>query len=51
MALWGIGAMLSTLIVGVFAPVWEDPLFPPLVFAVFGLGWVLTRTGRRAAGQ
>jgi hypothetical protein len=42
-ALWGIGAMLFLVLVGYFSPALEDPLFPPLVFAVFGLGWVLLR--------
>jgi len=42
-ALWGVAAMLFTVLVGVFSPALEDPLFPPLVFAVFGLGWVLLR--------
>jgi O-antigen ligase len=43
MALWGIGAMLFTVIVSVLAPTLEDPLFPPLLFAVLGFGWVRGR--------
>jgi O-Antigen ligase len=42
-ALWGIGAMLFLVLVGFFSPALEDPLYPPLVFAVFGLAWVLLR--------
>jgi hypothetical protein len=41
-ALWGIGTLLFTILVGVFSPALEDPLFPPLVFAILGTGWVLT---------
>ena len=33
----------------------EDPLFPPLLFAVLGVGWVLTQdashNGQRRPGQ
>jgi len=45
-ALWGIGAMVFSVIVAVFSPALEDPLYPPIVFAVFGLAWVLTRDVR-----
>jgi len=44
-ALWGVGVMIFLVLVGFFSPALEDPLFPPLVFAVFGLGWVLARDG------
>jgi hypothetical protein len=44
-ALWGIGVMIFLVLVGFFSPALEDPLFPPLVFAVIGLGWVLARDG------
>jgi hypothetical protein len=47
-ALWAVGAMLFTVIVACFSPALEDPLYPPLVFAVFGIGWVLTRDVRHA---
>ncbi len=43
MALWGVGLMLFTVFVSALAPTLEDPLFPPLLFAVLGAGWVLTR--------
>jgi hypothetical protein len=49
-ALWGIGALLFTVIVGVFSPALEDPLFPPLVFAVLGFGWVLVARSPRSSG-
>jgi hypothetical protein len=51
MALWGVGAMLFTVIVAALAPTLEDPLFPPLLFAVIGAGWVLSRPDRSAADQ
>jgi hypothetical protein len=47
-ALWAVGAMFFTVIVACFSPALEDPLYPPLVFAVFGIGWVLTRDVRHA---
>jgi hypothetical protein len=47
-ALWAVGAMLFSVIVACFSPALEDPLYPPLVFAVFGIGWVLTRDVRHA---
>jgi O-antigen ligase len=54
-ALWGIGATLFTVLVSVLSPALEDPLFPPLVFAILGIGWVLTQdashNGQRRPGQ
>jgi Lipid A core - O-antigen ligase and related enzymes len=47
-ALWGIGVMIFLVLVGFFSPALEDPLFPPLVFAVIGLGWVLVTHGTRS---
>ena len=44
-ALWGAGVMIFLVLVGFFSPALEDPLFPPLVFGVIGLGWVLARDG------
>jgi hypothetical protein len=35
--------MLFTVVVSVLAPTLEDPLFPPLLFAVLGFGWVRGR--------
>jgi len=48
-ALWGVGLMLFTVFVSALAPTLEDPLFPPLLFAVLGAGWVLTREPSRPA--
>jgi O-antigen ligase len=50
LALWGVGTMLFSVIVGFLAPDFEDPLFPPLAFGILGLGWVFTRFPTRAAG-
>jgi hypothetical protein len=50
-ALWGIGAMVFTVIVATLSPSLEDPLYPPLLFAVFGLAWVLTRDVRHDADR
>ncbi|MBX6749074.1 MAG: O-antigen ligase family protein [Micromonosporaceae bacterium] len=47
-ALWGTGVMIFLVLVGFFSPALEDPLFPPLVFAVIGLGWVLAKSGNPA---
>jgi hypothetical protein len=45
-ALWGIGALLFTVIVSALSPALEDPLYPPLVFGVIGIAWVLTIRSR-----
>jgi hypothetical protein len=42
--------VLFPVIVAALSPALEDPLFPPLLFAVLGLGWVLTKGLRHDAG-
>jgi hypothetical protein len=31
--------------VALFSPALEDPLFPPLMFSIFGIAWVLLTRG------
>ncbi len=50
-ALWGIGALFFTVIVSALSPALEDPLFPPMVFGVIGVAWVLTIRSRAAAAN
>ena len=48
LALWGITATLFTLLISLFSTTLEDALYPPLYFAILGLGWVSLREGRSA---
>ena len=48
-ALWGVGALFFTVIVSTLSPALEDPLFPPMVFGVIGVAWVLLIRCRAAA--
>jgi hypothetical protein len=41
--LWAVGALAFGVAIGVWSPALEDPVFPPLLFGVLGLGWVMTR--------
>ena len=47
-ALWGLGALFFTVIVSALSPALEDPLFPPMLFGVIGVAWVLTIRSRVA---
>jgi hypothetical protein len=40
-AYWAPAALVFGALIAVFAPSLEDPLFPPLMFSVIGIGWVL----------
>jgi hypothetical protein len=45
-ALWGVGVLVFSVIIGLFAPALEDALYPPLAFAIIGLAWVLNTSAR-----
>lgn len=45
-ALWGVGTVIFSVIIGFFAPALEDALYPPLAFAVLGVAWVLAGASR-----
>lgn len=38
---WGAAALVFALLTAAWSPVLEDPVFPPLLFAVLGFAWVL----------
>jgi hypothetical protein len=38
---WGAAALVFALFTAAWSPILEDPVFPPLLFAVLGFGWVL----------
>jgi hypothetical protein len=40
-ALWAVGSLVFAALVAVLSPALEDPLFPPLVFGIVGIAWVL----------
>jgi O-Antigen ligase len=44
---WAPAVLVFAGVVALFSPSLEDPLFPPLMFSVFGIAWVLLQ--RRAA--
>lgn len=39
--LWAVAAVAFAVVIAGWSPSLEDPLFPPLMFAVLGFGWVL----------
>jgi hypothetical protein len=39
--LWAVGLVVFTVVIAAWSPSLEDPLFPPLMFSVLGLGWAL----------
>jgi hypothetical protein len=41
--LWGPAAVGFSVFVALLSPSLEDPLYPPLLFTVLGLGWVVLR--------
>jgi hypothetical protein len=41
--LWGPAVVVATLFLALLSPSLEDPLYPPLLFTVLGLGWVVLR--------
>jgi hypothetical protein len=38
---WAVGALVFAVIVAALSPALEDPLFPPLLFGIVGIAWVL----------
>jgi hypothetical protein len=49
---WSVAALVFALLIAAWSPALEDPLFPPLLFAVVGFGWVLwQRTTPRVEGR
>ncbi len=50
-AYWAAATLLFGVLVAFLSPALEDPLFPPLLFTVLGLGWVLLARGELAAGS
>lgn len=49
--IWAAATLLFALLTAAWSPVLEDPVFPPLLFAVLGFGWVLRQREQRAASQ
>lgn len=45
--LWSMAVLAFAVIVAAWSPSLEDQLFPPLIFAVLGWGWVLQELGSR----
>ncbi|HET8684036.1 MAG TPA: O-antigen ligase family protein [Micromonosporaceae bacterium] len=45
MAYWAPATLFFAVLVAFLSPALEDPLFPPLLFTVLGLGWVLLSRG------
>ena len=43
---WAVGALVFAVIVAALSPALEDPLFPPLVFGIVGIAWVLNSRRR-----
>ena len=43
---WAVGALVFAVIVAGLSPALEDPLFPPLLFGIVGIAWVLN-VGRK----
>jgi hypothetical protein len=41
--LWGPAAVAFSVFIALLSPSLEDPLYPPLLFTVLGLGWVVLR--------
>lgn len=39
--LWAVGSMVFAVLVAAMSPALEDPLFPPLLFGIIGIAWVL----------
>ncbi len=42
-AIWGIAALTLAVIISAFSTGLENPVFPPIVFGILGLAWVMTR--------
>jgi hypothetical protein len=40
-ALWAVGSLVFAVLVAAMSPALEDPLFPPLLFGIVGIAWVL----------
>lgn len=49
--IWAATALVFAVLTAAWSPVLEDPVFPPLLFAVLGFGWVLRQREQRAASQ
>jgi O-Antigen ligase len=39
--LWAVGSLVFAVLVAAMSPALEDPLFPPLLFGIVGIAWVL----------
>lgn len=46
---WAPAAIAFGLIIGLLSPSLEDPLFPPLMFGIIGIAWVLFQRGELRA--
>lgn len=49
--IWAAATLVFVLLTAAWSPVLEDPVFPPLLFAVLGFGWVLWQREQRAVTQ
>jgi len=49
--IWAAATLVFALLTAAWSPVLEDPVFPPLLFAVLGFGWVLWQREQRAVTQ
>jgi hypothetical protein len=49
--IWAAATLVFALLTAAWSPVLEDPVFPPLLFAVLGFGWVLRQREQSAASQ
>jgi hypothetical protein len=50
-AYWGPAAVAFAAVIAFFSPSLEDPIFPPLLFTVLGVGWVLLCRGELTSPQ
>ncbi|HEX6685715.1 MAG TPA: O-antigen ligase family protein [Candidatus Limnocylindrales bacterium] len=48
---WAAATLVFALLTAAWSPVLEDPVFPPLMFAVLGFGWVLWQRGSLPNGD
>ena len=49
--LWGPAALVASVFIALLSPSLEDPLYPPLLFTVLGLGWVALRRPAAEPGR
>jgi hypothetical protein len=48
---WGVAALAFTVVVAFLSPSFEDPLLPPLLWAVVGVAWWAQRRSQEAAAS